>query len=62
MSLDPQAVAAAAKAMDIGLSPEQADAAAKSLAAPLAKIALFRVDFDIEPAHYAAALDKGRAG
>ncbi len=61
MSLDPQSVAAAAKALDIALPPEQAEAAAKSLAAPLAKIASFRVDFDVEPAHYAAALDKGRA-
>ncbi|MBC8793176.1 MAG: hypothetical protein C6Y20_16370 [Tagaea sp. CACIAM 22H2] len=61
MSFDPQSVAAAAKALGIALSQEQADAAAKSLAAPLAKIASFRVDFDVEPAHYAAALDKGRA-
>jgi len=60
MSLDPQAIAAAANALGIVLSLEQAEAAAKSLAAPLAKIASFRVDFDVEPAHYAAALDKGR--
>ncbi|MBL8654622.1 MAG: hypothetical protein JNJ97_10485, partial [Alphaproteobacteria bacterium] len=48
------------KALGVALPPEQAEAAAKSLAAPLAKIASFHVDFDVEPAHYVAAIDKGR--
>ncbi len=60
MSLDPQTCARAAASLGVETKPDQAAAIAKSLAAPLAKIASFRVAFDVEPAHYQAALEKGR--
>jgi hypothetical protein len=61
MSIDPQTAAGAAAALGVKTTPEQAEAMAKSLSLPLGKVASFRVGFDVEPAFYQTALEKGRA-